>query len=72
MGLPTGAEGRDSSKGDDSAEESDTKPAVVAPPPVLEAASTPSTTFPSDPTSEVSAVGGELGLGGQWKGRAMG
>lgn len=52
MGLPTGAEGRDSSKGDDSAEETDTKPAVVAPPPVLETTSTPSTTFPSDPTSE--------------------
>uniref|UniRef100_A0A8C4LK51 Spermatid perinuclear RNA-binding protein n=1 Tax=Equus asinus asinus TaxID=83772 RepID=A0A8C4LK51_EQUAS len=31
MGLPTGAEGRDSSKGEDSAEETEAKPAVVAP-----------------------------------------
>lgn len=54
MGLPTGAEGRDSSKGEDSAEETEAKPAVVAPPPVVEAASTPSATFPSDPTAEVS------------------
>ena len=54
LGLPTGAEGRDSSKGEDSAEETEAKPAVVAPPPVVEAASTPSTTFPSDPTAEVS------------------
>lgn len=54
MGLPTGAEGRDSSKGEDSAEETEAKPAVVAPPPVVEAVSTPSATFPSDPTAEVS------------------
>ncbi|VCW68796.1 unnamed protein product [Gulo gulo] len=52
MGLPTGTEGRDSSKGEDSAEETEAKPAVVAPPPVVEAASTPSTAFPSDPTAE--------------------
>lgn len=54
MGLPTGAEGRDSSKGEDSAEETEAKPAVVAPPPVVEAVSTPSAAFPSDPTAEVS------------------
>lgn len=54
MGLPTGAEGRDSSKGEDSAEEAEAKPAVVAPPPVVEAVSTPSAAFPSDPTTEVS------------------
>ena len=54
MGLPTGAEGRDSSKGEDSAEETEAKPAVVAPPPVVEAVSTPSAAFPSDPTTEVS------------------
>ncbi|XP_055457290.1 interleukin enhancer-binding factor 3 isoform X4 [Psammomys obesus] len=52
MGLPTGAEGRDSSKGEDSAEESDGKPAVVAPPPVVEAVSNPSSVFPSDATTE--------------------
>uniref|UniRef100_A0A673V3L9 Interleukin enhancer binding factor 3 n=1 Tax=Suricata suricatta TaxID=37032 RepID=A0A673V3L9_SURSU len=56
MGLPTGAEGRDSSKGEDSAEETEAKPAVVAPPPVVEAASTPSTTFPSDPTAEQGPI----------------
>lgn len=55
MGLPTGAEGRDSSKGEDSAEETEAKPPVVAPPPVVEAASTPSAAFPSDATTEVSA-----------------
>ncbi|XP_036048451.1 interleukin enhancer-binding factor 3 isoform X6 [Onychomys torridus] len=52
MGLPTGAEGRDSSKGEDSAEESDGKPAAVAPPPVVEAVSNPSSVFPSDATTE--------------------
>ncbi|XP_006898908.1 PREDICTED: interleukin enhancer-binding factor 3 [Elephantulus edwardii] len=52
MGLPTGAEGRDSSKGEDSAEETEAKPAVVAPPPVVEAVSTPSAAFPSDSTAE--------------------
>ncbi|XP_032739896.1 interleukin enhancer-binding factor 3 isoform X2 [Lontra canadensis] len=56
MGLPTGAEGRDSSKGEDSAEETEAKPAVVAPPPVVEAASTPSTAFPSDPTAEQGPI----------------
>jgi hypothetical protein len=55
MGLPTGAEGRDSSKGEDSAEEAEAKPAVVAPPPVVEASSTPSAAFPSDATAEVRA-----------------
>lgn len=54
MGLPTGAEGRDSSKGEDSAEETEAKPAVVAPAPVVEAVSTPSAAFPSDATAEVS------------------
>ncbi|XP_047294736.1 interleukin enhancer-binding factor 3 isoform X2 [Homo sapiens] len=52
MGLPTGAEGRDSSKGEDSAEETEAKPAVVAPAPVVEAVSTPSAAFPSDATAE--------------------
>ncbi|XP_048954275.1 interleukin enhancer-binding factor 3 isoform X4 [Canis lupus baileyi] len=56
MGLPTGAEGRDSSKGEDSAEETEAKPAVVAPPPVVEAASTPSAAFPSDPTAEQGPI----------------
>lgn len=55
MGLPTGAEGRDSSKGEDSAEETEPKPAVVAPPPVVETVSTPSAAFPADTTAEVSA-----------------
>lgn len=54
MGLPTGAEGRESSKGEDSAEESDGKPTIVAPPPVVEAVSNPSSVFPSDATTEVS------------------
>lgn len=64
MGLPTGAEGRDSSKGEDSAEETEAKPAVVAPPPVVETVSTPSAAFPSDPTAEVSvwwALEGPIG-----------
>ncbi|XP_041513013.1 interleukin enhancer-binding factor 3 isoform X5 [Microtus oregoni] len=52
MGLPTGAEGRESSKGEDSAEESDGKPTIVAPPPVVEAVSNPSSVFPSDATTE--------------------
>ncbi|KAM7141270.1 interleukin enhancer-binding factor 3 isoform 4-T4 [Molossus nigricans] len=56
MGLPTGAEGRDSSKGEDSAEETEAKPAVVAPPPVVEAASTPSAAFTSDPTAEQGPI----------------
>ncbi|XP_064427070.1 interleukin enhancer-binding factor 3 isoform X6 [Mirounga angustirostris] len=56
MGLPTGAEGRDSSKGEDSAEETEAKPAVVAPPPVVEASSTPSAAFPSDPTAEQGPI----------------
>lgn len=56
MGLPTGAEGRDSSKGEDSAEESDGKPAVVAPPPVVEAVSNPSSVFPSDATTEQGPI----------------
>jgi len=62
MGLPTGAEGRDSSKGEDSAEETEAKPAVVAPPPVVEASSTPSAAFPSDPTAEVSTWWGPAAL----------
>nr|XP_045000482.1 interleukin enhancer-binding factor 3 isoform X5 [Jaculus jaculus] len=55
MGLPTGAEGRDSSKGEDSAEESETKPAVVVAPPVVEALSTPSAAF-SDATTEQGPI----------------
>uniref|UniRef100_A0A8C5L7K7 Spermatid perinuclear RNA-binding protein n=1 Tax=Jaculus jaculus TaxID=51337 RepID=A0A8C5L7K7_JACJA len=49
MGLPTGTEGRDSSKGEDSAEESETRPAV------LEALSTPSAAF-SDATTEQGPI----------------
>ncbi|XP_054395643.1 interleukin enhancer-binding factor 3 isoform X6 [Pongo pygmaeus] len=56
MGLPTGAEGRDSSKGEDSAEETEAKPAVVAPAPVVEAVSTPSAAFPSDATAEQGPI----------------
>ncbi|KAI1229656.1 Interleukin enhancer-binding factor 3, partial [Lamprotornis superbus] len=53
MGLPTGVEGKDSGKGDESAEESDTKPVVVAPPPVVETVSTPTAASPpSDQTPE--------------------
>ncbi|XP_020939455.1 interleukin enhancer-binding factor 3 isoform X3 [Sus scrofa] len=50
MGLPTGAEGRDS-KGEDSAEEMDTKPALLMPPPMMEALSAHSSLF-CDPTAE--------------------
>uniref|UniRef100_A0A8C6W7I9 Interleukin enhancer binding factor 3 n=1 Tax=Nannospalax galili TaxID=1026970 RepID=A0A8C6W7I9_NANGA len=56
IGLPTGAEGRDLSKGEDSAEESDLRPTVVAPPPVVEAVSTPSSTFTSDTTTEQGPI----------------
>ncbi|XP_023602452.1 interleukin enhancer-binding factor 3 isoform X6 [Myotis lucifugus] len=56
MGLPTGAEGRDSSKGEDSAEETEAKPAVMAPPPVVEAASTPTAAFTADPTTEQGPI----------------
>ncbi|XP_046292825.1 interleukin enhancer-binding factor 3 isoform X5 [Marmota monax] len=56
MGLPTGAEGRDSSKGEDSAEETDAKPAVAAPPPIVEAVSAPSAAFPSDATAEQGPI----------------
>ncbi|XP_049981465.1 interleukin enhancer-binding factor 3 isoform X6 [Alexandromys fortis] len=56
MGLPTGAEGRESSKGEDSAEESDGKPTIVAPPPVVEAVSNPSSVFPSDATTEQGPI----------------
>ncbi|XP_036208707.1 interleukin enhancer-binding factor 3-like [Myotis myotis] len=52
MGLPTGAEGRNSSKEEDSAEETEAKAAVMAPPPVVEAASTPTAAFTADPTTE--------------------
>uniref|UniRef100_A0A8C3HBP8 Interleukin enhancer binding factor 3 n=1 Tax=Chrysemys picta bellii TaxID=8478 RepID=A0A8C3HBP8_CHRPI len=41
MGLPTGVEGKESGKGDESAEETEQKPVVVAPPPVVETISTP-------------------------------
>ncbi|XP_005062685.1 PREDICTED: interleukin enhancer-binding factor 3, partial [Ficedula albicollis] len=46
MGLPTGVEGKDSGKGDESAEETETKPVVVAPPPVVEAVTTPTAASP--------------------------
>ncbi|XP_036255993.1 interleukin enhancer-binding factor 3 isoform X2 [Molothrus aeneus] len=53
MGLPTGVEGKDSGKGDESAEETETKPVVVAPPPVVETVSTPTAASPpSDQTPE--------------------
>lgn len=65
MGLPTGVEGKESGKGDESAEETEQKPVVVAPPPVVETVSTPAAASPpSDQTPEVSAVrelGGERG-----------
>lgn len=61
MGLPTGVEGKDSGKGDESAEETETKPVVVAPPPVVETVSTPTAASPpSDQTPEVG--------GGTWDG----
>lgn len=57
MGLPTGVEGKESGKGDESAEETEQKPVVVAPPPVVETVSTPAAASPpSDQTPEVSAV----------------
>ncbi|XP_005886654.2 PREDICTED: interleukin enhancer-binding factor 3, partial [Myotis brandtii] len=56
MGLPTGAEGRNSSKEEDWAEETEAKPAVMAPPPVVEAASTPTATFTVDPTTEQGPI----------------
>lgn len=57
MGLPTGVEGKESGKGDESAEETEQKPVVVAPPPVVETVSTPTAASPpSDQTPEVSAV----------------
>uniref|UniRef100_A0A8C3FXH6 Interleukin enhancer binding factor 3 n=1 Tax=Chrysemys picta bellii TaxID=8478 RepID=A0A8C3FXH6_CHRPI len=53
MGLPTGVEGKESGKGDESAEETEQKPVVVAPPPVVETISTPSAASPpSEQTSE--------------------
>nr|XP_021405245.1 interleukin enhancer-binding factor 3 isoform X1 [Lonchura striata domestica] len=53
MGLPTGVEGKDAGKGDESAEETETKPVVVAPPPVVETVSTPTAASPpSDQTPE--------------------
>lgn len=58
MGLPTGVEGKDSGKGDESAEETEQKPVVVAPPPVVETVSTPTAASPpADQTPEVSAGG---------------
>uniref|UniRef100_A0A8C5JQN1 Interleukin enhancer binding factor 3 n=1 Tax=Junco hyemalis TaxID=40217 RepID=A0A8C5JQN1_JUNHY len=61
MGLPTGVEGKDSSKGDESAEETETKPVVVAPPPVVETVSTP--TAASPPSDQTPEVGGGHGRG---------
>ncbi|XP_010016964.1 PREDICTED: interleukin enhancer-binding factor 3, partial [Nestor notabilis] len=53
MGLPTGVEGKEAGKGDESAEESEQKPVVVAPPPVVETVSTPAAASPpSDQTPE--------------------
>lgn len=57
MGLPTGAEGKESGKGDESAEETEQKPVVVAPPPVVETVATPAAASPpSDQTPEVSGA----------------
>ncbi|NXC01298.1 ILF3 factor, partial [Orthonyx spaldingii] len=57
MGLPTGVEGKDSSKGDESAEETETKPVVVAPPPVVETVSTPTAASPpADQTPEQGPI----------------
>uniref|UniRef100_A0A8U7NKT3 Interleukin enhancer binding factor 3 n=1 Tax=Corvus moneduloides TaxID=1196302 RepID=A0A8U7NKT3_CORMO len=57
MGLPTGVEGKDSGKGDESAEETETKPVVVAPPPVVETVSTPTAASPpSDQTPEQGPI----------------
>lgn len=65
MGLPTGVEGKESGKGDESAEETEQKPVVVAPPPVVETVSAPSAASPpADQSSEVStAQRGEMLLG---------
>ncbi|XP_032297613.1 interleukin enhancer-binding factor 3-like [Coturnix japonica] len=53
MGLPTGTEGKESNKGDESAEETEQKPVLVPPPPVVETVSAPSAASPpSDQTSE--------------------
>ncbi|XP_035749126.1 interleukin enhancer-binding factor 3 [Egretta garzetta] len=53
MGLPTGVEGKESGKGDESAEETEQKPVVVAPPPVVETVSTPTAASPpADQTPE--------------------
>ncbi|NXM81712.1 ILF3 factor, partial [Oenanthe oenanthe] len=57
MGLPTGVEGKDSGKGDESAEETETKPVVVAPPPVVEAVTTPTA---ASPPSEQSPEQGPI------------
>ena len=62
MGLPTGAEGKESGKGDESAEEAEQKPVVVPPPPVVEAVSTPSAASP--PSDQTSEVGGLVGAWG--------
>ena len=70
MGLPTGAEGKESGKGDESAEETEQKPVVVPPPPpVVEAVSTPSAASPpADQSSEVGVRKGDDGVrwGGAW------
>lgn len=65
MGLPTGVEGKEAGKGDESAEETEQKPVVVAPPPVVETVSAPSAASPpADQSSEVStAQRGEMLLG---------
>ncbi|NWR11630.1 ILF3 factor, partial [Paradoxornis webbianus] len=57
MGLPTGVEGKDSGKGDESAEETETKPVVVAPPPVVETVTTPTAASPpADQTPEQGPI----------------
>ncbi|NXM65863.1 ILF3 factor, partial [Serilophus lunatus] len=57
MGLPTGVEGKDSGKGDESAEETEQKPVVVSPPPVVETVSTPTAASPpSDQTPEQGPI----------------
>uniref|UniRef100_A0A6I8N7R3 Interleukin enhancer binding factor 3 n=1 Tax=Ornithorhynchus anatinus TaxID=9258 RepID=A0A6I8N7R3_ORNAN len=53
MGLPTGVEGKEVSKGEDSAEENEQKPVIMAPPPVVEASTAPNAASPpADQASE--------------------
>uniref|UniRef100_A0A803SR20 Interleukin enhancer binding factor 3 n=1 Tax=Anolis carolinensis TaxID=28377 RepID=A0A803SR20_ANOCA len=55
MGLPTGVEGRE--RGDESAEETDQKPAAAATPPIVETLCTPSAASPSEQSENVKQQG---------------